>query len=255
MPVQPVSPVIPTAYSAAADTKAMNEFVPWMKKSVKFRSSGRRAVDKYMEGVLNRWAVMSREVGQRALSYPAVMYDSTKRLVLVEATVVLTNKSGGYLLDAWLEDKEKRRYDPKEPYFQSYWGRLYQFKYSEVDRYFVEPICGSTLSKYLYKPTLLIMSRGTTTLSPVVISRAVSSVSLKGGQKLRAGLGFYVPDGASNLVLHITSKLKISQTVLGGGHTGTRGRFRRPDSDSQSGVKEKEINESIQLKVGSLPSS
>jgi hypothetical protein len=177
-----------------------------------------------MEGKLVRWAVMSREVGQRAVENPIINYDVSKRLVVLEAKVIFTNKAGGMLVDAWLEDSEKRRYIHPNALYADYWRQMYRCSYSEVDRYFVEPLLGTSMRKSL------LLAGGYTSTSQ-------NALSLRAGQELCAGLGFYVPEGTRNLILNISSKVDVEKTIIGG----------------MGGVRVDKTEETIQLKVGDIP--
>ncbi len=218
------STVTPAMFSAMLDAKAANEFVPWMVKQIKFRNSGHRDVCKFMEGQLVRWTVLSREIGQRAIEFPIVNYDVSKRLLVLEAKVVFTNKAGGILIDSWLEDSEKRRFVHPNALYADYWRRLYTYNYSEVDRYFVEPLTGSTLRRNIL-------------LTGGAASRSQTALSLQPGHEICGGLGFFVPEGARNLVLHLSAIVHVEKTVIGG--TG--------------GQTMERTEETIRLKIGDIP--
>jgi hypothetical protein len=204
----------------------MGEFVPWMQKQVTFRKSGTKDADKFLEGQLVRWTVLPREIGQKAAEYPAVAYDPSRRLVLIEAQVVFLNKAGGQIESIFLEDGGKRRYVPPDGLFRDYWGRAVPHAYSEVDRYFVEPLCGSLLRKYL-------------PFTPVAAQSAPAPVHamIRPKEEVVGGIGFYVPEGARGLQLTITALMQIEETVLGGA----------------GGMRTKQTREQLRLKVGDVP--
>ncbi len=207
----PAAPAAPASGAAAAtifpalmDQKAMKEFVPYVLKHARFRTLNSRGADKHMEGVLNRYAVMSRDIGQRALLYPTVGYESGKRLVVIETTVVFTNKRGGGITDAWLEDSARRRHPLPTPRYGHHWRNLFRYSYSEVDRYFVEPLCGGTLRKYISYPYV-----GGSRVPDAAFAQ-------KQNQEARAGLGFFVPENARSLYLRIAAVVPVEKTVVGG---------------------------------------
>jgi len=234
-----VSPVVPAPAAAPAvpagsypiqnDAKIMSEFVPWLKNQVQFKNSGYKDVDKYLEGQLHRWTVMSREVGQKAGEYPAIVYDSSRRLVVLEASVAFTNKAGGQIDSIYLEDGSKRRFNPPDCVNRDYWGRIYQYSYSEADRYFVESLCGNTLRKYLsYVPL-------PSTVSPAPSAPIHAMIRQKEG--VRGGVGIFVPEGTRGLNLVITALMQVEESVIGG----------------PGGIRVKQTHESLRLKVGDVP--